>query len=84
MPTAAPTTSTQLDREQIAADLIGEWVTYVGRIGSAHGHRFQVTAAYSTGAKGPAAGDTAVTLTREGEDRPALSFVRLSSIEVVR
>jgi hypothetical protein len=69
--TAASTRSSQLTREQDAAALIHQWVTYVGLIGSAYGQRFQVTAAY----------DGRVTLTREGEDRPTLSFVQLHSIQ---
>jgi hypothetical protein len=72
--TTAPIRSTQLERERLAADLVGTEVTYTGRVGSAHGRTFTVTASY----------DDRVTLTAAGEDRPTLSFVRLDKIAPAR
>lgn len=72
MSTAAATRSTQLDRATTAERLVGQEVRYVGRVGSAHGQTYTVTAVYAD----------RVTLTAAGDDRPALSFVKLSAIEV--
>lgn len=74
MSTVAPIRSSQLERALAAGDLVGREVRYVGHVGSAYGQPFTVTAAY----------DGRVTLTEAGTNRPALSFVKLSAIEVLR
>lgn len=68
---AAPTRSTQLDRDHIADDLVGQWVEYLGRVGSRLGHRLYVTHAY----------DGMVTLAEGPDAMPVLSFVPLTNIQ---
>ena len=72
--TAAPLRSTQLEREQLAADLVGMTVRYTGRIAAHHGSLMTVASSHA---------DT-LALAPAGSDRPTLSHVGLDKIAPAR
>lgn len=69
---AAGTRSSQLTRATTADRLLGQEVTYIGRVGSAYGRTFVVVAVHAD----------RVSLAHQGATTAALSGVPLSSIEV--